>query len=84
MKTGPGAPTQTRSLSPPETTGLASAIDFHGASIINDFDEEIPITEAMVRQACKNYIQQWESTRVSRSSATPSDETDPAGVPINS
>jgi hypothetical protein len=38
----------------------APAPDFHGASIINEHGEEIPITETMVRQACKIYIQQWE------------------------
>jgi hypothetical protein len=38
----------------------APAPDFHGASIINERGEEIPITEAMVHQACEIYIQQWE------------------------
>ena len=36
------------------------AIDFHGASIINEQGKEVPITEAMVQQACKIYIKQWE------------------------
>ena len=35
-------------------------IDFHGASILNEHSEEIPITESMVQHACKFFIQQWE------------------------
>ena len=41
------------------------SIDFHGASIINEQGEEIPITESMVRQACKFYIKQWEMAQKS-------------------
>jgi hypothetical protein len=40
-------------------------IDFHGASIINELGEEIPITESMVQQACKIYIKQWEMAQKS-------------------
>ena len=39
------------------------SIDFHGASVINERNEEVPITEHMVRNACKNYIQQWEAAQ---------------------
>ena len=28
-------------------------VDFHGAAIINEKGEEVPITEEMVRQACE-------------------------------
>lgn len=42
-------------------------VDFHGASIINEEGEEIPITEKMVRKACDSFIKQWE----------PSQEKDP-------
>ncbi|WP_455209641.1 PA1571 family protein [Kaarinaea lacus] len=42
------------------TANTEPVIDFHGASIINEQGKEIPITEAMVQQACKTYIQQWE------------------------
>jgi len=40
-------------------------IDFHGASIINEHGEEIPITESMVQQACKIFIKQWEMAQKS-------------------
>lgn len=41
-------------------------IDFHGASIINERGEEIPITEAMVQQALEIYIKQWEMAQKNR------------------
>jgi hypothetical protein len=44
------------------------AIDFHGASIINEQGEEIPITESMVQNACKAYIRQWEAEQKKRCS----------------
>ncbi|NOZ53351.1 MAG: hypothetical protein GXP08_09430 [Gammaproteobacteria bacterium] len=40
-----------------------SCIDFHGASIINEVGEEIPITEQMVHQACQQLILQWEQSQ---------------------
>ena len=52
------ASSQTHTNKPPE-------IDFHGASIINEQGEEIPITESMVQQACKIYIKQWEMAQKS-------------------
>jgi hypothetical protein len=49
-----------------QTTAAAlPGIDFHGASIINEQGEEIPITESMVQQACKIYIKQWEMAQKS-------------------
>jgi hypothetical protein len=44
----------------PTVDAAAPAIDFHGASIINETGDEIPITETMVQQACRIYIKQWE------------------------
>jgi hypothetical protein len=41
------------------------APDFHGASIINEHGKEVPITEAMIRTACKYFIQQWETAQQS-------------------
>jgi len=38
----------------------SSFIDFHGATVINTAGEEIPITEQMVQQACRQLIQLWE------------------------
>lgn len=38
-------------------------VDFHGASIIDDNGEEIPITENMVRKACDSFIKQWEQAQ---------------------
>jgi hypothetical protein len=38
----------------------AAALDFHGASVINERGEETPITEIMVQAACNAFIQQWE------------------------
>ena len=35
-------------------------IDFHGASIISDSGEEIPITENMLQQAFQDLISAWE------------------------
>lgn len=32
--------------------------DFHGAAIIDDSGREIPITEAMIQQACRKLEQQ--------------------------
>ena len=37
-----------------------AGIDFHGASVINEHGEEVPITESMIQNACNTYIQQWE------------------------
>ena len=41
-------------------------IDFHGASVINERGEEIPITDHMVQNACKTYMQQWEQWEVAQ------------------
>ena len=38
-------------------------LDFHGASVINEEGEEIPITETMVQRACKAFIKQWEAAQ---------------------
>lgn len=35
--------------------------DFHGASIVTEEGNEIPITEKMVRSACNKFIEMWES-----------------------
>lgn len=33
--------------------------DFHGAALIDDNGREIPITEAMIREACEALEDQW-------------------------
>jgi len=35
-------------------------VDFHGATVINEAGEEIPITEQMIQYACRQLIHQWE------------------------
>ena len=52
---------KSRPASSPAAAVQPPEIDFHGASIINERGEEIPITEKMVQQACKIFIQQWET-----------------------
>lgn len=53
MKSSKQQQTQTQS---PEPT----AIDFHGASFINEQGQEIAITENMIQKACKEFIRMWE------------------------
>lgn len=60
MKTNPDTPLKFRLESTHAGTVGIHEIDFHGASIINEQGEEVPITEAMVQQACQIYIKQWE------------------------
>ena len=38
----------------------APAIDFHGAAIVAENGEEIPITEAMIQRALAQLIRDWE------------------------
>lgn len=33
--------------------------DFHGAALIDQHGREVPITEAMVQQACKHLENSW-------------------------
>lgn len=35
--------------------------DFHGASIVTEDGNEVPITEEMVRSACDEFVKLWES-----------------------
>ena len=39
------------------------AINFHGASIIDESGREIPITEQMLQQAFRELIRAWEQGR---------------------
>ena len=41
-------------------------IDFHGASIISDSGEEIPITENMLQQSFQDLISAWEEAHKKR------------------
>jgi len=38
----------------------APPIDFHGAAIVGENGEEIPITEAMIQRALAQLIKDWE------------------------
>ncbi len=38
----------------------APPIDFHGAAIVRENGEEIPITEAMIQRALTQLIRDWE------------------------
>jgi hypothetical protein len=60
VKTDPVAHHKPRLPSSHLDANKTFGIDFHGASIINEYGEEIPITESMVQQAFKIYIKQWE------------------------
>jgi len=65
VKTNPKTTRSNAHTSKP-ATGQASGIDFHGASVINEAGEEIPITETMVQRACKSFIKQWELAHKNR------------------
>ena len=45
---------------------VSNSTDFHGATIIDDCGRETPITEAMVRNACNQLIQDWENSAINR------------------
>jgi hypothetical protein len=69
VKTSPDVQPRARHGGAPQGAQAAAdntpAADFHGASIINEQGEEIPITETMIRKACKIFIQQWETAQQS-------------------
>jgi len=41
-------------------------IDFHGASIISETGEEIPITEKMLDQCFRRLINAWEQSQINK------------------
>lgn len=65
---------QSRVASPQGEKPHPPIVDFHGASIINEQGEEIPITENMVQNAMNRYIQQWELARTMTHAATAATE----------
>lgn len=46
----------------PATENLAH-VDFHGACIVTESGNEIPITEQMLQKAFDDLIKQWEQSR---------------------
>lgn len=39
---------------------VSNHTNFHGATVIDDYGRETPITETMVRNACNKLIEDWE------------------------